>query len=84
MSDRFGAFLNDRAIEVSPPITLGVLLNSITATDSHQPATDARLAEAERAAAVLECYFFLYAGCVTARADSRLLWLNNLMRNPIF
>ena len=29
MSDRFGAFLNDRAIEVPPPITLGILVNSI-------------------------------------------------------
>src|SRR5262245_14837025 len=52
--------------------------------DSHQPATDARRSEAETAAAVLEFYFFLYAGCVTARADSRLLWFELLMWNPIF
>src|SRR5262249_38933069 len=42
------AFLNDRAIEVSPPLALGFLVNSYHSTDSHQPATDARLAEAVR------------------------------------
>jgi len=35
----------------------------------------------------LEFYFFLYAGCVTTRADSRSLWLNYLdskFSNAIF
>ena len=71
MSNRFGAFPNDRAIEVPPPITLGILVNSVKGLPRTSPRPDARLAEAESAAAVLECYFFLYAGCVTARADSR-------------
>src|SRR5262245_30535068 len=79
-----GPFVNDRAIEMPPSITLGDLVNSIIVLTRTSPRRMCGSRRQRGAAAVLDCYFFLYAGFITARADSRLLWFELLMWNPIF